>query len=103
MSLMELTRFPIDALKIDRALTREMQSDKAISDIVEVIIAMAQKMKFKVIAEGIENARQLEKLQKLGCELGQGYYFSQPMDENAALAFMRKASASVRSNRAGAG
>ena len=102
MSLMELTRFPIDALKIDRALTREMQSDRATADIVELIIAMARKMKFNVIAEGIETARQLQKLQELGCELGQGYYFSQPLDESAALSFIQKQVAGVRSNSAGA-
>jgi len=78
-----------------------MQSDRATADIVELIIAMARKMKFKVIAEGIETARQLQKMQELGCELGQGYYFSQPLDGTAALNFIQKQVASVRSNSAG--
>lgn len=102
MSLVGLTRFPVDALKIDRSLIREMQTDRTASDIVELIMTMAHKMKYKVIAEGIETARQLERLAELGCEYGQGYYFSQPMESKAALAFMRRQVPWVRKSSAGA-
>ena len=95
-SLVGLTQFPVDALKIDRSLVREMQSDRAASDIVELIITLAHKMKLKVIAEGIETVRQMERLVELGCEYGQGYFFSQPMEAKAALIFMRQQVASVR-------
>jgi EAL domain-containing protein (putative c-di-GMP-specific phosphodiesterase class I) len=77
-SLVGLTQFPVDALKIDRSLIREMQTDRGASDIVELIIMLAHKMNLKVIAEGIETARQLERLTELGCDYGQGYFFSQP-------------------------
>ena len=90
MSLLELARFPIDALKIDRSVVREMQADKSAMDIVELIITLAHKMQFQAIAEGIESARQLQRLQELGCEYGQGYYFSQPMEAAAALRFMQQ-------------
>jgi len=63
---------------------------------------MAHKMKYKVIAEGIETTRQLERLAELGCEYGQGYYFSQPMEPKAALVFMRQQVAGGRASRAGA-
>ncbi len=89
-SLLGLRQFPVDALKIDRSLVREMQSDRAASDVVELITAMAHKMNLKAIAEGIETARQLERLLELGCELGQGYYFSQPMEAKAVQQFMRQ-------------
>ena len=89
-SLIGLTQFPVDALKIDRSLIREMQTDRSASDIVELIILLAHKMKLKVIAEGIETTRQLERLVELGCEYGQGYFFSQPMEAKAALIFMRQ-------------
>lgn len=102
MSLVGLTRFPVDALKIDRSLIREMQSDKAAADIVELIIALAHKMNFKVIAEGIETARQLERLQELRCEFGQGYFFSQPMEAKAAFIFMRQQIAGMRGSGAAA-
>jgi len=89
-SLIGLTQFPVDALKIDRSLIREMQTDRSASDIVELIILLAHKMNLKVIAEGIETTRQLERLVELGCEYGQGYFFSQPMEAKAALIFMRQ-------------
>ena len=47
-------------------------------------------MGLRAIAEGIESAKQLERLLELGCEYGQGYYFSQPLEAKAALQFMRQ-------------
>lgn len=99
-SLRGLRQFPVDALKIDRSLVREMQTDRAASDIVELITAMAHKMNLKAIAEGIETARQLERLLELGCEFGQGYYFSQPMEAKAAQQFMRQQVAAARAGGA---
>lgn len=97
-SLVKLREFPVDALKIDRSLIREMQSDRATSDIVELIIELAHKMGMKAIAEGIETPRQLERLLELGCEFGQGYYFSQPMEPQAALQFMSQQLGSARAS-----
>ena len=57
---------------------------------VELIITLAHKMNLRVIAEGIETARQLGRLGELGCEFGQGYYFSQPLEAKAALQFLRQ-------------
>jgi len=89
-SLRGLWQFPVDALKIDRSLVREMQSDRAASGVVELIITLAHKMNLRVIAEGIETPRQVERLRELGCELGQGYYFSQPLEAKAAQQFLRQ-------------
>jgi len=89
-SLRGLWQFPVDALKIDRSLVMEMQTDRGTSDIVEMIITLAHKMNLRVIAEGIETARQLERLRELGCEFGQGYYFSQPLEAKAAQQFLRQ-------------
>lgn len=101
-SLRRLREFPVDALKIDRSLVREMQTDRATSDIVEVIISLAHKMKLRAVAEGIETPRQLERLIELGCEFGQGYYFSQPLDAKAAQQFMRQQVAPTRATKVGA-
>ena len=101
-SLRGLRQFPIDALKIDRSLIREMQSDRATADIVELIIALAHRMNLKAIAEGIETAKQMECLMALGCEYGQGYYFSQPLDAKEAQTFMRQQVAAPKANSAGA-
>ena len=89
-SLRGLSQFPVDALKIDRSLVREMQMDRSATDIVDLIITLAHKMALKVIASGIETPRQLERLVELGCECGQGYFFSQPLDARGAQQFMRQ-------------
>ncbi len=101
-SLRGLWQFPVDALKIDRSLVREMQTDRSSSDVVELIITLAHKMNLRVIAEGIETARQIERLRELGCEFGQGYYFSQPLEPKAALQFLRQQVAPPRTSGAGA-
>jgi EAL domain-containing protein (putative c-di-GMP-specific phosphodiesterase class I) len=89
-SLRGLQQFPIDALKIDRSLIGRMQADPAACDLVEVIITLAHKMEMKVIAEGVESIRQCERLRELGCELGQGFYFSQPLEAKAAPEFLQR-------------
>ena len=80
--------FPGDALKIKRPLVRQMQTDRAACGMVGLIAALAQKMNLKAIAEGIESARQVERLLELKCEYGQGYYFSQSRGAKTALQFM---------------
>jgi EAL domain-containing protein (putative c-di-GMP-specific phosphodiesterase class I) len=89
-SLSGLRNFSVDILKIDRSLVMEMQTDRTASDMVEVIIMLARKMNMRVIAEGIETTRQVERLSELGCEYGQGYYFSQPLEAKAALQYLRQ-------------
>ena len=101
-SLRGLRQFPVDALKIDRSLVREMQTDRATSDIVELITTLAHKMSLRVIAEGIETSRQLERLLELGCEFGQGYYFSQPLEAKAVQQFVRQQIGPARKSGAGA-
>jgi EAL domain-containing protein (putative c-di-GMP-specific phosphodiesterase class I) len=100
-SLRGLWQFPVDALKIDRSLIREIQSDRTASHMVEVFITLAHKMNLKVIAEGIETARQAERLRQMGCEFGQGYCFSAPLEAKAALEFMRQHVAPARGTGAG--
>src|SRR5579863_379461 len=101
-SLRALRQFPIDALKIDRSLVREMQADRTSADIVELIITLAHKMSLKAIAEGIETAKQMERLLEEGCEFGQGYYFSQPLDAKQAQQFKRQQVAVTRATGASA-
>jgi EAL domain-containing protein (putative c-di-GMP-specific phosphodiesterase class I) len=100
-SLCGLRQFPVDALKIDRSLVREMLSDRTASDLIEVIIMLAHKMSLRVIAEGIETARQVERLSELGCELGQGYFFSPPLEAAAALDFLRHSLSAAHAQAAG--
>ncbi len=91
-SLSWLRRFPIDFLKIDRSLVANLLTDRPSSDIVQLIITLANCVNLKVIAEGIEAATQLDQLRKLGCEFGQGYLFSQPVEAEAAQQLLRQQS-----------
>src|SRR4030095_9457979 len=78
-SLSYLQRFPIDAVKIDRAFVRSMEEGRQNGEIVRAIIALADAMKLSVIAEGIESVHQLHQLTVLSCQYGQGYLFSPPL------------------------
>lgn len=87
-SLASLRTFSINTLKIDRSFINSMLQENGI-EIVRTIIYMAHNLKMDVIAEGVETDDQAQRLQKLGCEYAQGYYFSKPMDiknlENSLL------------------
>jgi len=83
-SLIELRNFPVEAMKIDRPLVHELLADCGTCDVVELIIALAQKMKVRVIADGVETAKHLERLQELGCQSGQGHFFSPPVEASSA-------------------
>jgi diguanylate cyclase (GGDEF)-like protein len=82
-SLSRLHEFPIDTLKIDRSFVSRISAGKS-DGIVETIVTLAHSFGMDVVAEGIETLEQLEKLCSLGCELGQGYLFSKPVDSQTA-------------------
>ena len=82
-SLSYLKHLPIDTLKIDRAFVRDMASDTNDAAIVRAIVGVAKSLGLMLVAEGIESAEQLECLRKLGCECGQGFYFSPPVSAAA--------------------
>ena len=81
-SLSYLHRLPIDALKIDRSFVNAMTTEG--SEIVRAIVGLAHNLGLDVIAEGVESAAQLQQLRALGCEYGQGYLFSRPVDGSQA-------------------
>ncbi|MDQ1590422.1 MAG: hypothetical protein QOG71_1049 [Pyrinomonadaceae bacterium] len=83
-SLSYLHRFPIDTLKVDRSFVVNMSEDGENVEIVRTIVSLAQNLGMNVIAEGVETKEQLAALRKLGCENGQGYFFSKPVGAKAA-------------------
>jgi diguanylate cyclase (GGDEF)-like protein/PAS domain S-box-containing protein len=83
-SLSYLHRFPIDTLKIDRSFVTRMSENNENTEIVRTIVVLAQNLGMDVIAEGVETNEQLVLLQKLGCENGQGYFFSKPANSDGA-------------------
>lgn len=86
-SLGYLHRFSVDNLKIDRSFVHQIQSQNRNYYVVDTIVALSRQLNLSVTAEGIETHQQLEWLQKLGCEFGQGYLFSRPLAAAEVEAF----------------
>jgi diguanylate cyclase (GGDEF)-like protein/PAS domain S-box-containing protein len=87
-SLSTLHTWPINALKIDRSFINRLGDDDDTGQIVQAIITLAHHLGMDVIAEGVETAQQLAELRALGCDYGQGYYFSRPLDSRKASALL---------------
>lgn len=87
-SLSYLQRLPIGVLKIDRSFITPLGSEQA-NAIVRAIIAMAHSLDLVVVAEGVETEAQLTILRALGCDIGQGYFYSQPLPAAAFSALLR--------------
>ncbi|MCW8860106.1 MAG: EAL domain-containing protein [Deltaproteobacteria bacterium] len=81
-SMVYLKTFPIDIVKIDRFFIKDILTSPQDAAIVKAIIAMAQSMEMKVIAEGIEEEDQFHLLQEMGCDFGQGFLFSAAVSAN---------------------
>jgi diguanylate cyclase (GGDEF)-like protein len=87
-SLSYLHSLPLDVLKIDRSFIAAMEQSAESLQIVRTIMSLARNLGMDVIAEGTEVVEQVARLQSMGCEYGQGYYFSRPVDLPAAMALL---------------
>lgn len=90
-SLGYLKRFPVDALKIDRSFIRDITTNTDDVAIVSAIIAIAESLKLRVIAEGVETNEQARLLQKLRCNNIQGYLYSHPLPAHDMERLLHKA------------
>lgn len=88
-SMNYLSRFPLDHLKIDLSFVQRMHQAPENLEIVRAIINLAHNLGLKVVAEGIEEAKQHGELNALSCEYGQGYLFSRPVEAHLALEILR--------------
>lgn len=91
-SLSYLKKLDIDYLKIDKSFIENLEPNSSDMALCEAIVVMAHKLDIKVIAEGIETEAQRDLLSKMGCDYGQGYYFSRPIpaDEFEKQFFMKR-------------
>lgn len=95
-SLSYLSQYPIDLLKIDQSFIKGISEVPEKRPLVEAIVLMAQSLNLKVIAEGIETHEDLSYLMDLGCDKGQGYYFSKPLSSQAYEKILRKQTQEIR-------
>ncbi|HIK16430.1 MAG TPA: EAL domain-containing protein [Leptolyngbyaceae cyanobacterium M33_DOE_097] len=87
-SLSRLHEFPIDTLKIDRSFVQRLNQNSL--ETVQMILTLAHGLGMDVVAEGIETEAELEILQRLGCEFGQGYWYAPPLDATQAFTWLKK-------------
>ncbi|MGE5235329.1 MAG: putative bifunctional diguanylate cyclase/phosphodiesterase [Acidobacteriota bacterium] len=88
-SLSNLTRFPVDAVKIDRVFVDGLTKEGGTRPLVEAIIRIARSLSLDVIAEGVEHPAQRDVLLRLGCRFGQGYFLCQPLPTEHLFTFVR--------------
>jgi diguanylate cyclase (GGDEF)-like protein/PAS domain S-box-containing protein len=89
-SLSRLRRFPIDSLKIPKPFVDGVLRGPADSALARAIIDLSSTLQLPVVAEGIEQRDQWTELRRLGCQLGQGFYFAVPLDADEVTALLRR-------------
>jgi diguanylate cyclase (GGDEF)-like protein/PAS domain S-box-containing protein len=89
-SLSHLGRFPFDFLKIDRSIVAGSDRDPNKAAIVSAAVGLSHALGMEAVAEGVETADELAKLRELGCDLGQGRYWWEPLPREDAEAILRQ-------------
>jgi PAS domain S-box-containing protein len=87
-SLSVLRRFPVKTIKIDRSFIQNIHTNSQVAAIVTTICGLARILCMEVVAEGLENHDQLEKLRSISCDFAQGYLFSVPLPADAVSAIL---------------
>lgn len=88
-SLGRLRDFSFDKIKIDRAFVSRIRTDRPSEHIIKAILTMCEGLDLEVVAEGIEESLEAEKLKNLGCLMGQGYFYGRPADAIATTRFLQ--------------
>ncbi len=89
-SLSCLHEFPINAVKMDRSFVRRMNRDTSFAAVAQTIADLGLNLKLDIVAEGIEDPLQQERLRTMGCLYGQGYLFARPLSADDATAYLGK-------------
>lgn len=97
-SLGRLRDFAFDKVKIDRAFVSEITTDRPSEHIIKAILALCDGLDLKVIAEGIEEEAQADRLIAFGCRSGQGYLYGRPMAAEKALEYIERQRAAGPNN-----
>lgn len=94
-SLSYLKKLPFDQIKVDKAFVHDVLNNQSDEAIIRSVLAMGQAFGMNVIAEGVETEQQLQKLEALGCQHYQGFYFSKPLSDNQLLTCIAQSSTEV--------
>ncbi|MCL2022657.1 MAG: EAL domain-containing protein [Betaproteobacteria bacterium] len=86
-SLVYLKYFPVDILKIDRALSRDVASNQISMEVISTIVELCRALNVKIIVEYVENQEQIDALLRLGCHVFQGYFYSPPLPGQKLLEY----------------
>ena len=89
-SLSMLKDLPVDVLKIDMAFVQEVDKSSRAGAILESIVELGKHLRMEVVVEGVETREQVDFLEKIGCRLIQGYYFSKPLDKESFLGLIKR-------------
>ena len=89
-SLNMISDLPVDALKLDMQFIRNAFKERKDTRLLEVVIQLAKSLEIPTIAEGVETAEQMLTLKSMGCDIGQGYYFSRPLPADEFEPFVRE-------------
>jgi EAL domain-containing protein (putative c-di-GMP-specific phosphodiesterase class I) len=87
-SLAYLQQLPVDALKIDRTFIAASARSHETDPLIATLVQLGRSLGLRTVAEGIEDITQLERLQELGCDRGQGYLFAPPLEVHALERFL---------------
>ena len=97
-SLAYLVKLPVQVLKIDRSFITGLHDDPNNLTLVRSILKLARDLQLQTVAEGIEQAHLAEELHQLGCDKGQGYWFSRPLPAADLQALLRSTAAANPQN-----
>jgi EAL domain-containing protein (putative c-di-GMP-specific phosphodiesterase class I) len=87
-SLSYLKWLPADTLKVDKSFVAGLGEDVQDTAIVQMVIDLAHTFGMEVVAEGVENKKQAEQLEEMGCDMAQGYYFARPLPSETLSEFL---------------
>jgi EAL domain-containing protein (putative c-di-GMP-specific phosphodiesterase class I) len=88
-SLSYITRFPIDTIKIDRCFVKDIATDSEQAAIVSAVTDLSHKLNFNVVAEGVENKRELDVIRQLECDEVQGFFYCKPMPADDIVLWLK--------------
>ena len=95
-ALSYLRQFPIDTVKMDRSFVHDLGKGRADQALIRSVVELGEALNMQIVAEGIEGQDQLDSVSDMRCDIGQGYFFYPPLDEQGMLSALRDANRVAR-------